>query len=311
MVSFGVILAMGQYVSRFWQPITNLANIYHSFINNIAYLERIFQTMDEPVGIGDKPDAKVLPPITGEIDFSHVVFGYEPGIHVLEDFNLHVKPGQSIALVGETGAGKTTVVNLISRFYDIESGCVALYAEENGETRPYSVSDVTLHSLRSQLGIMMQDSFIFSGTIMDNIRYGKLDATEEEVVAAAKAVCAHDFISKMPMGYQTEVSERGGSLSQGQRQMIAFARTLLSDPAVLILDEATSSIDTKTERLLQQGIAALLKNRTSFIIAHRLSTIKNCDQILVIGNKGILEQGKHDELMERHGAYYQLSTAQQ
>jgi len=310
MVSFGVIMAMGDYVNRFWGPITNLANIYNDFVNNLAYLERIMETMDEPVDIDDAPDAVELPKITGELSFNHVTFGYEPGIHILEDFNLHVKPGESIALVGETGAGKTTVVNLISRFYDIESGSIDLYADDGSGVRPYGVSSVTLNSLRRQLGIMMQDSFIFSGTILDNIRYGRLDATEEEIVAAAKAVCAHDFISKMPNGYYTEVSERGGSLSQGQRQMISFARTLLSDPAILILDEATSSIDTKTERLLQQGIAKLLEGRTSFIIAHRLSTIKNCDQILVIGNKGILESGTHDELMERKGAYYQLSTAQ-
>ena len=310
MVSFGVIMAMGDYVNRFWGPITNLANIYNDFVNNLAYLERIMETMDEPVDIDDAPDAVELPKITGELSFNHVTFGYEPGIHILEDFNLHVKPGESIALVGETGAGKTTVVNLISRFYDIESGSIDLYADDGSGVRPYGVSAVTLNSLRRQLGIMMQDSFIFSGTILDNIRYGRLDATEEEIVAAAKAVCAHDFISKMPNGYYTEVSERGGSLSQGQRQMISFARTLLSDPAILILDEATSSIDTKTERLLQQGIAKLLEGRTSFIIAHRLSTIKNCDQILVIGNKGILESGTHDELMERKGAYYQLSTAQ-
>ncbi|MBR3692043.1 MAG: ABC transporter ATP-binding protein [Clostridia bacterium] len=310
MVSFGVIMAMGDYVNRFWGPITNLANIYNDFVNNLAYLERIMETLDEPVDIDDAPDAVELPKLTGELAFTDVTFGYEPGIHILENFNLHVKPGESIALVGETGAGKTTVVNLISRFYDIESGRIDLYAEDGSGVRPYGVSEVTLNSLRRQLGIMMQDSFIFSGTILDNIRYGKLDATEEEIVAAAKAVCAHDFISKMPNGYYTEVSERGGSLSQGQRQMISFARTLLSDPAILILDEATSSIDTKTERLLQQGIAKLLEGRTSFIIAHRLSTIKNCDQILVIGNKGIIESGTHDALMAKQGAYYKLSTAQ-
>ena len=310
-VTFGVILAMGDYVNRFWGPITNLANIYNSFVNNLAYLERIFETMDEPVGIDDAPDAAELPPITGEIAFDKVTFGYEPGTNVLEDFSLHVHPGESIALVGETGAGKTTVVNLISRFYDINSGEINIYAEKDGESRPYPIRGVTLHSLRSQLGIMMQDSFIFSGTIMDNIRYGRLDATEDEVIAAAKAVCAHDFISEMSDGYNTEVKERGGSLSQGQRQMISFARTLLSDPRILILDEATSSIDTKTEKMLQQGIAALLEGRTSFIIAHRLSTIKNCDRILVIGNKGIVEQGTHDELMAKKGAYYALASVQQ
>ncbi len=303
MVSFGVLLAMGQYVSRFWQPITNLANIYNTFINNIAYLERIFETMDEPVVVDDIPGALELPPIRGEVSFRDVTFEYEPGIHILENLNFEVKAGESIALVGPTGAGKTTVVNLISRFYNLTGGAVLLDGE-------YDVADVTLHSLRSQMGIMLQDSFIFSGTIMDNIRYGRLDATDEEVQAAAQAVRAHDFIMEMEKGYYTEVNERGSRLSQGQKQLIAFARTLLSDPRILILDEATSSIDTKTERLLQEGIAALLKGRTSFIIAHRLSTIKTCDKILYIGNKQILEAGSHEELLEKKGLYYQLYTAQ-
>ena len=237
------------------------------------------------------------------MEFRHVTFEYEKDIHILEDLNLQVKAGESIALVGPTGAGKTTVVNLISRFYNLTGGELLIDGE-------YDVSDVTLHSLRSQMGIMLQDSFIFSGTIIDNIRYGRLDATREEVEAAAKAVRAHDFIMEMEKGYDTEVNERGSRLSQGQKQLIAFARTLLSDPRILILDEATSSIDTKTERLLQEGIAALLKGRTSFIIAHRLSTIKNCDRILYIGNKQILEAGSHEELLAKKGLYYQLYTAQ-
>lgn len=307
MVSFGVILAMGQYVSRFWQPITSLANIYNSFVNNLAYLERIFETMDEPVVVDDKPDAIFLPSITGEVHFNDVTFGYEEGINVLEHLNLHVKAGESIALVGPTGAGKSTVVNLLCRFYNLNSGSITL-TDENGQE--YDITDVTIHSLRSQLGIMLQDSFIFSGTIMDNIRYGRLNATEEEIRTAAKMVRADDFISEMPQGYKTAVNERGNRLSQGQKQLVSFARTLLSDPRILILDEATSSIDTKTEKLLQEGIQALLKNRTSFIIAHRLSTIKNCDRILYISNKGILESGSHDELMAKHGAYYELYTAQ-
>lgn len=307
MVSFGVILAMGQYVSRFWQPITSLANIYNSFVNNLAYLERIFETMDEPVVVDDKPDALPLPNITGEVHFNDVTFGYEEGINVLEHLNLHVKAGESIALVGPTGAGKSTVVNLLCRFYNLNSGSITL-TDENGQE--HDITDVTIHSLRSQLGIMLQDSFIFSGTIMDNIRYGRLNATEEEIRTAAKMVRADDFISEMPQGYKTAVNERGNRLSQGQKQLVSFARTLLSDPRILILDEATSSIDTKTEKLLQEGIQALLKNRTSFIIAHRLSTIKNCDRILYISNKGILESGSHDELMARHGAYYELYTAQ-
>ena len=307
MVSFGVILAMGQYVGRFWQPITNLANIYNNFVNNLAYLERIFETMDEPVVVDDKENAAQLPDITGEVDFRDVTFGYEEGTTVLEHLNLHVRAGESVGLVGPTGAGKSTVVNLLCRFYNLNGGSITL---KGADGREYDITDVTLHSLRTQLGIMLQDSFIFSGTILDNIRYGRLDATEEEVREAARIVRADEFISEMPCGYNTTVNERGNRLSQGQKQLVSFARTLLSDPRILILDEATSSIDTKTEKLLQEGIQAMLKNRTSFIIAHRLSTIKNCDRILYISNKGILEAGSHDELMAKHGAYYELYTAQ-
>jgi len=306
-IAFGTILAMGQYLNRFWQPITNLANIYNSFVNNMAYLERIFETMDEPVVVDDKPGATELPAITGEVDFERVTFGYEEGQTVLENMDLHVKAGESIALVGPTGAGKSTIVNLLCRFYNLRSGRILL-TDEAGEK--HDITDVTIHSLRTQLGIMLQDSFIFTGTLLDNIRYGRLDATDDEVREAAAIVRADDFIREMPEGYQTSVNERGSSLSQGQRQLVAFARTLLSDPRILILDEATSSIDTKTEKLLQDGIQALLKGRTSFIIAHRLSTIKNCDRILYIGNRGIMEAGSHDELMAKKGAYYDLYTAQ-
>ena len=307
MVSFGVILAMASYVSRFWQPITNLANIYNSFVNNIAYLERIFETMDEPVEVKDVPGAEPLKALDGEVTFENVEFGYEEGQTVLENLNLHVRAGERIALVGPTGAGKSTVINLLCRFYNLRGGRILLHCAD-GTTQ--DIAGATLHSLRSQLGIMLQDSFLFAGTIMDNIRYGRLDATDEEVMAAAKAVRAHEFISQMPQQYATPVNERGGGLSQGQRQLIAFARTLLSDPRILILDEATSSIDTQTERLLQQGIETLLQGRTSFIVAHRLSTIKSCDRILYIGNKGILESGSHDELMAQKGYYYELYTAQ-
>ncbi len=307
MVSFGVILAMASYVSRFWQPITNLANIYNSFVNNIAYLERIFETMDEPVEVKDVPGAEPLKALDGEVTFENVEFGYEKGQTVLENLNLHVRAGERIALVGPTGAGKSTVINLLCRFYNLRGGRILLHCAD-GTTQ--DIAGATLHSLRSQLGIMLQDSFLFAGTIMDNIRYGRLDATDEEVIAAARAVRAHEFISQMPQQYATPVNERGGGLSQGQRQLIAFARTLLSDPRILILDEATSSIDTQTERLLQQGIETLLQGRTSFIVAHRLSTIKSCDRILYIGNKGILEAGSHDELMAKKGYYYELYTAQ-
>ena len=298
-VTFGVILAMSNYAWRFWQPILNLSNLYNQFVNSVAYLERIFETMDEPVTIKDAPDAKPLPPIKGDVRFENVTFAYEEGHNVLENVSFEVKAGESIALVGPTGAGKTTIVNLLSRFYDVTGGRILIDGHD--------ISKVALKSLRSQMGIMLQDTFIFSGTILDNIRYGRLDATEEEIIAAAKAVCADDFIRDFEDGYLTQVNERGSRLSQGQRQLISFARTLLADPRILILDEATSSIDARTERLLQQGLNELLKGRTSFIIAHRLSTIKNCDRIL---DKGIAESGTHDELMAKRGLYYQLYTAQ-
>nr|WP_290461670.1 ABC transporter ATP-binding protein [Acutalibacter muris] len=301
-MQIGTIIALSSYAWRFWQPLLNLSNLYNTFINAVAYLERIFEMMDEPVTVDDAPDATELPPINGQVTFKDVVFSYDGTVNVLENFNLNVNPGESVALVGPTGAGKTTVVNLISRFYNLTGGQVLLDGHD--------ISKVTLHSLRSQMGIMLQDSFIFSGTIMDNIRYGRLDATDEEVIEAAKTVCAHEFISGMEDGYNTQVNERGSRLSQGQRQLVAFARTLLSDPKILVLDEATSSIDAKTERLVQQGLNALLKGRTSFIIAHRLSTIKNCDRILYISDRGIAEMGSHKELLEKKGKYYHLYTAQ-
>lgn len=301
-VTFGVILAMSSYAARFWQPIQNLSNLYNGFINAVAYLERIFETLDEPVTIKDVPDAKPLRPVQGRVTFDDVTFGYDPGVPILEHLNFDIRAGESIALVGPTGAGKTTVVNLIARFYDVTSGRILVDGQD--------ISQVTLQSLRSQMGIMLQDSFIFSGTIMDNIRYGRLDATEEEIIAAAKTVCADEFIREFEQGYMTEVNERGSKLSQGQRQLISFARTLLADPRILILDEATSSIDAKTERLLQRGLNELLKGRTSFIIAHRLSTVKNCDRIMYVSNRGIAESGSHDELIARRGLYHKLYTAQ-
>ena len=301
-VSLGTIVAMTSYASSFWQPIMNLSNIFNNFINNIAYLERIFETLDEPATIADKPNAQDIGDITGEVKFDDVTFSYEQGKTVLEHISFDVKPGESVALVGPTGAGKSTVVSLLSRFYDLDSGKITIDGKD--------ISQATLHSLRSQRGIMLQDSFIFSGTIYDNIRYGRLDATEEEIREAAKIVCADEFISEMKDGYMTEVNERGSKLSGGQKQLISFARTLLSDPKILVLDEATSSIDARTEKLLQQGLQRLLVGRTSFIIAHRLSTIKNCDKIMYIDNKGIAECGTHDQLIAKKGEYYKLYTAQ-
>ena len=301
-VSLGVIVAITSYAARFWQPIMNLGNIFNNFINNIAYLERIFETLDEPVTVDDAEDATEMPAIKGDVTFENVTFAYEEGKDVLKNVSFTVKAGESVALVGPTGAGKSTIVNLISRFYNVGQGRVLIDGQD--------ISKVTLHSLRSQMGIMLQDSFIFSGTIEDNIRYGKLDATTEEIIKSSKTVCADDFINRFQDGYQTEVKERGSLLSQGQKQLISFARTLLSDPAILVLDEATSSIDVQTEKALQQGLNAMLEGRTSFIIAHRLSTIKNCDKIMYVDQGGIVECGSHDELMAKKGYYYKLYTAQ-
>ncbi|MBO4808019.1 MAG: ABC transporter ATP-binding protein [Lachnospiraceae bacterium] len=300
--TLGTIVAVSSYASRFWQPIMNLGNIFNNFINNMAYLERIFETMDEPIGVDDAPDAALMNDINGEVTFENVSFSYEPGKEILHNVSFTVKPGESVALVGPTGAGKSTIVSLISRFYNVDSGRILIDGQD--------ISKVTLKSLRSQMGIMLQDSFIFSGTIEDNIRYGKLDATETEIRRAAKTVCAHDFIRNMSNGYHTEVKERGALLSQGQKQLISFARTLLSDPSILVLDEATSSIDVQTEKALQKGLDAMLAGRTSFIIAHRLSTITKCDKIMYINDGGITECGSHEELMAKKGDYYHLYTAQ-
>ena len=301
-VSVGTIVAFSAYIGMFWNPILNLSNFYNMIINVMAYLERIFETIDTEPSITDKAGATEMPPITGRVEFSHVDFSYDEGHKILKDINFSVKPGETIALVGPTGAGKTTVINLLSRFYDVDSGQVLIDGVD--------ISGVTLHSLREQMGVMLQDTFIFSGTIMDNIRYGKLDATDEEVVRAAQVVSAHEFIQSLEQGYYTEVNERGSRLSVGQRQLISFARALLADPKILILDEATSSIDTKTELILQKGLDELLKGRTSFIIAHRLSTIKNADRIMYIDQGRVMEAGSHDELMAKRGYYYQLYEAQ-
>lgn len=301
-VPVGIILAMSTYAFKFWMPVMNLSNLYNDFINNVAYLERIFETMDEPVDVDDAPDATDIPEITGDISFKNVTFSYEEGKPILRDVSFDVKAGESIALVGPTGAGKSTIINLISRFYNLDSGEILIDGHD--------ISKVTLHSLRAQMGIMLQDSFLFTGTIADNIRYGKLDATDVEVVKAAKTVQADSFIRETENGYDTMVSERGSSFSQGQRQLISFARTLISSPKILILDEATSSIDVQTEKALQQGLDELLKGRTSFIIAHRLSTIRGCDKIMFVDDGRIVESGSHDELMALKGHYYNLWMSQ-
>ena len=300
--SLGTVVAISSYASFFWQPIMNLGNIFNNFINNVAYLERIFETIDEPVEIADKEGAEDIGEVLGKVEFDHVTFSYDGEEEVLKDVSFTVEPGQSIALVGPTGAGKSTIVNLLSRFYDVQKGSIRIDGKD--------ISEVTLGSLRSHMGIMMQDPVIFSGTVEDNIRYGKLDASSPQVREAGKIVCADAFIRRMPEGYRTVVKEHGSSLSQGQKQLICFARTVLSDPSILILDEATSSIDVQTERALQQGLNSMVEGRTSFIIAHRLSTIRNCDRILYIDNGGIAESGSHDELMAKKGYYYKLYTAQ-
>lgn len=301
-ITVGVLIAFLSYIGFFWQPLNNLSNFYNSLLNAAAYIERVFETLDEKPSVMDGPEAITLPPISGQVEFEHVSFAYEKGHEILHDVNFTVNPGETIALVGPTGAGKTTIINLISRFYDVTSGKVLIDGVD--------VRAVTLNSLRSQMGVMLQDSFIFAGTIIENIRYSRLDATEEEVMAAAKAVHAHEFITKMENGYYTQVNERGTRLSVGERQLISFARALLASPAILILDEATASIDTETELLVQQGLANLLANRTSFIIAHRLSTIKHADRIMYIDGGGILEAGTHEELIQKRGAYYRLYLGQ-
>ena len=301
-ITVGVLVAFTAYIGRFWAPINTLAGFYNSLLTAISYLERIFETIDEPVVVKDRKDAVEMPPIHVDVAFDHVTFSYEPGVPILKDVSFHANQGQSFAVVGPTGAGKTTLVNLLSRFYNVDSGRILIDGVD--------IAGVTIRSLRKQMGVMMQDSFIFSGTIMDNIRYGNFSATDEEVIRAAKTVCAHDFIMEMENGYQTQVNERGSRLSAGQRQLISFARALMADPKILILDEATSSIDTETEIILQKGLNELLKGRTSFIIAHRLSTIKNSSCIMYVDKGTILEKGTHDELMAQKGEYYKLYMSQ-
>ena len=301
-LEIGAMMAIVLYMGRFWEPMNNLANFYGSILTAMASMERIFEIIDTPIDIKNDETMPLLPPIRGAVDFDGVTFSYDDTKVVLKDVSFHVEPGQTIALVGPTGAGKSTVINLISRFYDVNDGKVMIDGHD--------IREVNLHSLRSQMGIMLQDTFIFSGTIMDNIRYGRLNATDEEIMEAAKIVSAHEFIVEMEHGYQTQVKERGSRLSVGQKQLISFARALLADPRILILDEATSSIDNETEQLIQQALSKLLKGRTSFVIAHRLSTIRQADCIMVIGKQGIMEKGTHTELMEQKGFYHSLVEAQ-
>ncbi|MDV3429116.1 MAG: ABC transporter ATP-binding protein/permease [Bacillota bacterium] len=300
-ITVGTIIAFTMYIGMFWRPIINLADFYNTLVTNFSSAERIFEILDIKPDIEDITYALKMPEINGDVEFKNVSFAYDNS-YVLNDVSFKVNKGEKIALVGETGAGKTTIVNLISRFYDVQQGEVLIDG--------INVKDVEIESLRSQMGIMLQDTFLFSTTIMENIRYGNLNATDEEIIEAAKAVNAHEFIMKLEKGYDTEVNERGSRLSVGQRQLISFARALLANPRILILDEATSNIDTQTERLVQEGIRKLLEGRTSFVVAHRLSTIRDCDKIMVVDNGEISESGNHGQLMKKKGIYYKLYTSQ-
>lgn len=301
-ISIGILVGFATYIGQFWDPINRLGQMYNQLLVAMASSERIFEFIDEKPTVAENANSKELPPIQGQIGFENVVFEYEPGRPALRKFSLKVQAGHSLALVGHTGSGKSTIINLLSRFYDVDSGRITIDGND--------IRDVTIHSLRSQIGIVLQDTFIFSGTIRDNIRFGNLDATDEEVERAAKAVLAHDFIVNLPNGYNTEVQERGNVLSMGQRQLISFARALLANPRILILDEATASIDTETELKIQEALKTLLQGRTSFIIAHRLSTIRHADNIVVMDHGTMMESGNHDELMKKQGVYHGLIEAQ-
>ncbi len=298
----GTLVAFVLYVDRFFDPIRDLAQRYNTFQATMAASERIFQLLDTEPDLQDRPGAYELPRVQGHVRFHRVSFGYVPGQPVLQDFTLEARPGERVALVGETGAGKSTVIRLLARFYDPTSGCI--------QVDGHDIRQVTRASLRRQMGIVLQDTFLFSGTVRENIRYGRLDATDAEVEAAARAVGAHDFICELEKGYDTEVGENGVHLSVGQRQILAFARTLLADPRILVLDEATSSVDTETERQIQAALERLLAGRTSFVIAHRLNTIVHSHKIVVLDRGRIVEVGTHPELLVRGGRYHQLYTLQ-
>jgi ABC-type multidrug transport system fused ATPase/permease subunit len=302
LMTVGTVVAFIQYVQNFFRPIATVSQMWTLAQSAFAAAERVFELLDTPQTITDAPNAQALPRIDGRVQFENVSFGYDDNRLILKDVSLDAAPGQTIALVGPTGAGKTTAIGLLTRFYEVSSGAIRVDGHD--------LRDVTQLSLRSQMGMVTQDPFLFSGTIMDNIRYGRLAATDEEVIAAAQAANAHSFIERLPNGYQTEVGERGGMLSQGQRQLIAIARAVLADPRILILDEATASIDTRTEKLIQSALNTLLKGRTSFVIAHRLSTVRNADQVLVIDDGQIVERGVHADLLAQNGLYAELYNRQ-
>lgn len=301
-IQIGKLIAFSMYTGMFWRPITNLSSFYNTMITNFAAADRIFDILDIKPDIENTPEAINIGKINGRVEFKDVSFAYSNSSEVLSKVNFKVNKGERVALVGATGAGKTTIISLLSRFYDPSSGKILVDGKD--------IKDVNLESYRSQMGIMLQDTFLFSTSIMENIRYGRLDATDEEIIEAAKAVNAHDFIMSMEKGYETEVNERGSRLSLGQRQLVSFARALLANPRILILDEATSNIDTETEKLVQEGIEKLLQGRTSFVIAHRLSTIRDCDKIMVVEGGGISEMGSHEDLLAKRGVYYNLYMAQ-
>jgi ATP-binding cassette subfamily B protein len=301
-VSVGVIVAFLAYIRQFFQPLRSLAQLYNQLQSGLAGAERIFEVMDANATVADKPDAIPMDRIRGQVEFENVTFAYEEGKPVVQDVNMTVEPGQTIALVGPTGAGKTTVINLLGRFYDVQEGAIRVDGLD--------IRDVQQATLRRQLGIVLQDPYLFSGTVMENIRYGRLDATDEEVLEAAKLANADQFISRLPQGYETEVSEQGSNFSEGQRQLLAIARAVLADPAILILDEATSSVDTRTEMQIQDALLRLMEGRTAFVIAHRLSTIREADQVLVIHDHRIIERGTHEELIDQGGFYNNLYMSQ-
>lgn len=299
-IDAGTVVAFTSYMSLFSSPLTQIAIIIQQLAQVTSSMEQVFDTIDYPVDIKDKKDAIELKDIKGKVDFNDVTFSYEAGVNVLEHFNLHVAPGETIALVGPTGAGKTTVINMLTRFYDVNEGSVTIDGID--------VRDTTLQSLRKEVGVLMQDPFLFKGTVLENIRYGREDATDDECIAAAKLIHADECIRRLSDGYQHVLEERGAGLSAGEKQLISFARIILKNPSLIILDEATSSIDTETEILIKQALDVIIKDKTAFIVAHRLSTIRNADRILYIANKGIAEEGTHEELMNLKGLYYQLNV---